>query len=164
MLKVSGLSRIRSLADLMELYERNYIMLRQLLPEELPVASVCMVSRVPHALDLHLQVHERFRFTSELVLSYHFRQGRDWISQPDLHIRIYHDARSAEVMLARPRHAPTFILERDQGSLWRRWKANRLLYKWLHYCLHQGHSFRSGGIGHMPAGFQSIESATSPVL
>ena len=130
---------------LMELYERNYIHMRRLLPV-IPAAGAG-VSRVANGLDLHLHVIERFRYTSELLLTYRFTQQATVVAEPNLRIRVYHDARMAEVMTAHLRHHPAFDAG-DTGkpslpSLQTRWRINRFLDKWLSYCLRQGHRFSS---------------------
>lgn len=134
-------------AALMDLYERNYINMRRLLPV-MPSAKVGYVSRVSGGLDLHLYINERCRYTSELVLTYQFGQNDGAIiAEPNLRIRIYHDARQAEVMAAHLRHYPAFATDvlahhrADGAQLFIRWRINRFLYKWLAYCLRQGHRF-----------------------
>ncbi|MFO1350536.1 MAG: DUF1249 domain-containing protein [Gammaproteobacteria bacterium] len=126
-------------AGLMDLYERNYIQLRLLIPR-LPAAGESLVSRAPGSLDVHLTVVERFRYTAELNLTYFFRKEDEPKAEPDVRIRIYHDARLAEVMAAHLRHWPVFANE-EQVGLATRWRVNRFLFKWLSYCLHQGHRF-----------------------
>ncbi len=136
-----------SFSALMDLYERNYIQIRRLLPV-MPPASAVRVSQTPGGLDLHLRIIERCPYTSELILTYQF--GRDDgppIAEPDLRIRVYHDARLAEAMAAHLRHhaaLSTDLLDTgraDRASLYLRWRINRFLYKWLSYCLRQGHRF-----------------------
>jgi len=134
-------------AALMDLYERNYINIRRLLPV-MPPALVERVSRTPGGMDLHLSVTERCRYTSELILTYQFGQDDgSTIAEPNLWIRVYHDARQAEVMAAHPRHRPTFAIDAlahhrpEHIPLATRWRINRFLYKWLSYCLRQGHRF-----------------------
>jgi uncharacterized protein YqiB (DUF1249 family) len=136
-----------SFSALMDLYERNYINMRRLLPT-MPPASAVRVSRTPGGLDLHLRVVERCRYTSELILTYQFSQEESPpVAEPDLHIRVYHDARLAEVVTAHLRHhvflgADSLDLGRmDFLHLYNRWRINRFLYKWLTYCLRQGHRF-----------------------
>lgn len=136
-----------SFAALMDLYERNYINLRRLLPV-VPPLSVARISQVAGALDLHLQVLERNRYTSDLSLTYRFNHENGSVStEPDLHIRVYHDARMAEVMTARPRYRTVLATkthpkyEPDDTHLYTRWRINRFLFKWLTYCLRQGHHF-----------------------
>jgi len=127
---------------LMDLYERNYIRIRRLIPH-MPAAGEETISALPDALDLHLHVLERFRYTTELHLSYRFERADGIALEPDLLIRVYHDARQAEVTAARLRHWPEFQGEAQppQPTLQSRWHVNRFLYKWLNYCLYQGHSF-----------------------
>ncbi|RUQ38111.1 MAG: DUF1249 domain-containing protein [Candidatus Competibacteraceae bacterium] len=137
-----------SFAALMDLYERNYIDMRRLLPD-MPPPATALVSKVTGGLDLHLRVIECNRYTSDLNLTYRFREQNGAIlNEPDLHVRIYHDARQAEVMAAQLRHyAVAFSAEADAGCstnparLRHRWQINRFLYKWLTYCLRQGHRF-----------------------
>lgn len=138
-----------SFASLMDLYERNYMLLRRLLPAMPPASAVC-VSRIDGALDLHLRIDERFRYTSELTLTYRFEcESGPALLEPDLHVRIYHDARLAEVMVARLRHGPPYCLGAadDASELHARCRANRFLYKWLGYCTRQGHGFASFDAG-----------------
>ena len=129
---------------LMDLYERNYIQVRRLVPW-LPSPGEARVSRVEEGLDLHLKVVERHRYTTDVALTYYFRREQGPLLEPDLHVRIYHDARVAEVLTAQLRHWPQFNMlhwdvDRD-SQLYARWRVNRFLYKWLHYCLYQGHRF-----------------------
>ncbi len=145
-------------ARLMDLYEQNYILMRRLAPE-LPAPKVGAISQVPGALDLHLRALERFRYTSECQLTYQFLREHGLLLQPDLRIRIYHDARLAEVLSWTPRHTSPFqLLEEDQSQLKMKWKANRFLYKWLHYCLGQGHQFLQQYQGQTPIGFVRTNS------
>lgn len=136
-----------SFSALMDLYERNYIGMRRLLPM-MPPASATRVSQTPGGLDLHLHVIERCRYTSELLLTYQFDQEDGLlITEPDLRIRVYHDARLAEVVAAHLRHRAFLeTMHRDMErtnhiQLYNRWRINRFLYKWLTYCLRQGHRF-----------------------
>lgn len=141
-----------SFSALMDLYERNYIQLRRLLPV-MPSALTVQVSQTPGGLDLYLRIIERCRYTSELTLTYQFsHDDGPPVAEPDLRIRVYHDARLAEVMAVHARRpfstnlADTGRVLADTGrvdraSLYLRWRINRFLYKWLSYCLRQGHCF-----------------------
>lgn len=131
----------RSFANLMELYENNYIFIRRLVPDldRLPVQSV---SQVAGAVDLQLTVIERCPYTTTLALTHVFDAGAE--TSPDIEIRIYHDARTAEVLPSSS--LKTFGVweggERpDPRSLAWRWEVNRFLYRWLRYCLGEGHRF-----------------------
>lgn len=136
-----------SFPALMDLYERNYIQIRRLLPD-MPPATAVQVSQTPGALDLHLRIVERYPYTSELNLTYQFDdEAGPPIIEPDLRIRVYHDARQAEALTAHLRHHAAFSNDLatsgqlDRARLYRRWRINRFLYKWLSYCLWQGHRF-----------------------
>lgn len=137
--------RPRSFMGLMELYEINYMRVRQLCPG-LSAIACCAVSRREGALDLHLRILERARYTTTLRLTYYLQDshGYGFVPNPDLKVRVYHDARQAEV-LSRSL-GQTELVARGAGlgtdtELAVRWRLNRFLYKWLGYCRHQGHGF-----------------------
>ena len=128
----------RSFAGLMELYEQNYLRLRNLAPD-LAVADE-MVSSVPGHEDLFLSVSERCPYTTMLRLTYQFEdeEGKA-LFEPDLHLRVYHDARVVEVMHYHSRtRGPLYIAD----LIDKKWMMNRFLYKWLGYCQYQGHYFQ----------------------
>ena len=123
----------------------------------LPAAGTELVSRVENGLDLHLTVCERFRYTSELLLTYHFQRQDEIKIEPNLLVRIYHDARQAEVMTAELRHWLAFDAAQEAG-LEARWRVNRFLFKWLNYCLHQGHKFN------LPATANPTQDSPTPAM
>lgn len=136
-----------SFSALMDLYECNYINIRRLAPT-LPYQPITLTSHIPGGLNLYLQIIERFRYTTEINLTYHFVENGTILAEPNLRIRIYHDARLAEVLQAQLRHFPAFDAEfsscppqTDVIPLYWRWRINRFLFKWLSYCLRQGHRF-----------------------
>ena len=126
----------RSFAGLMELYEQNYIRLRNIVPD-LEIADE-MISAVPGHEDLHLSITQRCKYTTMLRMTYEFEEAGQRIFEPDLHLKIYHDARVVEVQQFQSRsHGPLYIAD----MIAQKWMMNRFLYKWLGYCLHQGHYF-----------------------
>ncbi|WP_018878919.1 DUF1249 domain-containing protein [Thioalkalivibrio sp. ALE9] len=135
--------RPESFAALMEMYEENYLALRRLCPE-LERQPVRSVSRVAGALDLYLEVLERTRYTTTLHLTYRFDHQGERREQPDMRVRLFHDARQAEVLELYCRTigdgAVPEMLSGHPGLVCR-WRHNRFLYKWLRYCLRQGHRF-----------------------
>jgi uncharacterized protein YqiB (DUF1249 family) len=68
------------------------------------------------------------------------------LADPDLQIRVYHDARLAEVRSCARWHRHEVLqsirseLARDLGD---RWLRNIMLNKWLDYCVERGHRFLS---------------------
>lgn len=138
---VTDHDRAGSFARLMDLYECNYIGLRRLAPE-LPHEPLTLRSQITGGLPLYLHLLQRHRYTTDLVLTYRFAQPTGWRAEPNLGIRIYHDARQAEVMSACLRHSSAFDAAHC-NELSQRWRVNRFLWKWLNYCLYQGHHFPS---------------------
>lgn len=145
----------RSFAALMELYETNYIFMRRLV-SDLDRARDVTVSRVDGTPDLHLMVMERCAYTTSVLLTHCFRTGEAPEMTPALKVRVYHDARVAEV-LPESRLAG-FSWWRDQAPpqpatlVWR-WEVNRFLNRWLRYCLGEGHAFEANrypGPAHRP--------------
>lgn len=129
-------------ASLMELYERNYVLIRLLVPELKGMQPGYFVSRHQNAMPLELSVLSHSRYTSTFNLTYRFNEklarGRSQC-EPDLVIRLYHDARSCEVMsglLPEGRIEVRRTRDLDEGR-----RLNRFLNKWLSYCIRQGHCF-----------------------
>ncbi|MAT65065.1 MAG: hypothetical protein CMN57_05435 [Gammaproteobacteria bacterium] len=141
--------RQNDLSDLMAIYECNYIRLRQLLREADAYAlDTPYVSQAARALDLHLHLHERSRYTTTLSLTYLFQDALGEFPAPDIRVRLYHDARLAEVIACgrrRGRRDAVYDRMRNRYSLDRKWHMNRFLQKWLGYCLRQGHRFTPPG-------------------
>jgi uncharacterized protein YqiB (DUF1249 family) len=133
----------RDFAGLMALYEGNYIRLRNLVPD-LDAIPDTVISNARGALDLHLRILERCKFTTTLNLSYHFQDSEGMFPAPDMRVRIYHDARVGEVIACGRRrglrHAEYNRMHHNY-SIDEKWRINRFLQKWLGYCLIQGHRF-----------------------
>ena len=138
-------ARARSFAGLMELYEQNYMRLRNIAPD-LTVADE-MISTVPDHQDLYLSITQRCKYTTMLRMTYQFDNGGEVLFEPDLHLKVYHDARVVEVQQFQSRsRGPLFLADVVE----RKWLMNRFLYKWLGYCLYQGHYFQP--MRHLKAG------------
>ena len=121
---------------LMTLYESNYIKLHQLgSPLEWP-ADV-MVSSSPRDNDLHAEIVKREAYTTTLRLTYWFQEADGLaVPDPDIVVRIYHDARLVEAVRSRDvhRHAKLRELVRSNNEeLDRRWRINMLYNKWIEY-------------------------------
>ena len=137
----------RSFGGLMALYESNYLKLTHLLGE-LRSGDLQAVSRASDDLPLHLSqgVADSTRYTHDLQLTYLFDTEDCQLADPDLCVRVYMDARMAEVRswASHHRHNALLQLRRSYGrELDRRWARNMMLAKWLDYLLEQGHSFAS---------------------
>ena len=141
-------------ASLMDLYENNYLRLKKLLPQ-LDSFSGEAVSHIDGCLDLHVTLLERSRYTSTYHLSYYFPGAgvNTLVAEPDLTIRVYHDADMVEVLAGHLRHGRVRLNHLPGHSLRVKWKLNRFLYRWLGFCLHLGHSV------HASADTQTVEKS-----
>ena len=130
--------------NLMELYEQNYLQLRLLVPDLKHGELATHVSRVEGCLPVYLQLMEQSPYTTTLRLTYRFigTNGRSMraAAEPDLMLRVYHDARTAEVVSGLI-HGQAHVQRQTRG-LDNSWRLNRFLYKWVRYLHHRGHQFR----------------------
>ena len=134
--RTGGAIEPHSFSGLMDLYEQNYIRLRQIVPD-LTVADQ-MISSVPGHTDLYLSVKQRCKYTTMLSMTYRFGGSGNYLFEPDLHLKVYHDARVVEVQhLLKRQHG----LVHTDHMIGHKWTMNRFLYKWLGFCLYQGHFF-----------------------
>lgn len=100
-------------------------------------------SIVPGSPLLRMDILERHPYTRFLRLTYQFEKDQQQEISPDAHIRMYQDARLAEVTsfdpeqgfkrLAHPWYPHHQLFQRT-------WRQNLVLDKWLGYLLQQGHS------------------------
>lgn len=131
-------------SDLMEVYETNYRLLARLIPR---IDSVHghLVSEVDACLDLHLQLMERHKYTDIFSLTYLFDREEGRVAEPGIVIRLYHDAKVAEVFECGACVEEAVECDGTVHGLAdlseRQWGVNLFLEKWLAYCLERGHRF-----------------------
>lgn len=136
----------------MTLYESNYIRLGWLVGDLRALAGT-QRSCVDGDCELKLSVLERGPYTTTVALTYVFAEGDAVVEDPNLEIRVYHDARLAEARTdaPRPTHAALRALreralrEASEEALGQRWARNMMLNKWLEYCRDRGHRFGAAG-------------------
>ncbi|HEX7381383.1 MAG TPA: DUF1249 domain-containing protein [Nevskiaceae bacterium] len=138
------------LARLIDLYERNYRLLEQLVPElDLPFDHArSLAGSEP---ELRLAVVARARYTCELRLYYRFCAGAQ---RPDLRVRVCRDALTAEALGDPPVHCWPLVdgeIQTAAQFLGAQWHRNLFLLRWLEYLLARGHGFSLAG---RPRGFQ----------
>jgi len=127
---------------LMGMHSENYHRLARLFaPHRLVAGSY--LSTVDDHLDVMLEVTEHHRYTVDLLLTYCLRDAETGGLVPSANIRMYRDARMAEVLHY---HADQ-RLERAIGPLppartifERRVRRSSFLNRWLEYLAEQGHS------------------------
>ena len=132
-----------SFVGLMTLYESNYVRLGWLAKDLRAVVSGA-VSRVHADCDLYLTPVELCRYTSVFRLTYEFDHAGATLKDPDLEVRVYHDAKLAEVCGLRRIQRHPRLAQLQSGlkrELDQRWARNMMLNKWLEYCAERGHRF-----------------------
>lgn len=97
-------------------------------------------SRLDDSVDLHLEVLEQSRYTSTVRLTYYFCDGAERVPEPDVTLRVYHDARQVELCGLGAGGLPVARLFEAPG-LEQKWKVNLFVSKWLAFCRRQGHRF-----------------------
>ncbi len=125
------------LADLMRTYETNYAKLNALLPRNAVVGQ----QRCYQAADLiyHLKVLEVTKYTTLVEICQ--TDDISTFSLPVMSVRLYHDARVAEVcasesisyVAARYDYPNRHMRQKDEKA-----QLNRFLGDWLTFCLKQG--------------------------
>lgn len=133
-----------SFSALMTIYESNYLKLERLL-EGLDLSGEAWISAATDDCDLHLKLLKSERYTTTFKMTYRFDDMADGpVADPDLIVRIYHDAGLAEGAGGRHFHQHHVLRELarvHRAELDRRWRTNIMLNKWLDYILHMGHEF-----------------------
>ncbi|HET9048635.1 MAG TPA: DUF1249 domain-containing protein [Chiayiivirga sp.] len=127
---------------LMDLYAENFARFQRTFPlQRLPANH--WRSSVDDGLDLHLDVIERHRYTTEIRLTYDLADPLTGAPDPSAYLRIYHDARLIEVThchLGR-RWQDVLGLNPSLATLvGHRMRMNTFLWKWLDYLSDLGHS------------------------
>jgi uncharacterized protein YqiB (DUF1249 family) len=136
-----------SIGGLMALYESNFIKLDLLVgvnDESTREPGNCRLSHSPLDCDLYLNVEASTRYTRILRMTYLFDEDGHPVADPDLIIRVYLDARMAEVIGWADHHRHALLkglAVRFRREIDRRWSNNMMLSKWLDYLLESQHSF-----------------------
>jgi len=140
-----GLRRPPRLKHLQQVQEEIYRQMQLLIPDAVAHHDA-FLSKVSGSPLLQLEILERHAYTHFLRLTYLFDHEDGPQPQPDAHIRLYQDARIAEVTAfnseqgcSRSAH-PWYPI---RPLMQRAWRENVTLEKWLGYLLGQGHSFDS---------------------
>ena len=130
---------------LQDLQTEIYRQLQLLIPDEVAHYD-SFQSEVHGSPLLRMDILERHPYTQFLRLTYQFKKDEQREIAPDAHIRMYNDARLAEVTSFNPEQGfkrfahPCYP---QQQIFQRAWRQNQALDKWLSYLLHQGHSITS---------------------
>lgn len=125
------------------LCEANYARLLKLLPDlDVQDLREYRISWQGRGALVRLEVEERFRYTSTVLVSQQFDDQSRWLESPQLLVRLYHDARMAEVLCIRQRRQlsgryaypnPRMHQPDEKAQL------NAFLGECLNQCLSHGH-------------------------
>jgi len=140
--------------SLMEVFEHNYILVRRLLGD-LRHLSDQQSLRNDNGPDILVECTERGPYTFTLKFTHQLFAMANTQQMPVIRVRIYMDARSAEVW---EHKANTTCLKDEAIScLKRRWRRNRFLLRWLTYLLQQGYQLDK--INPAPAQLAPVDEA-----
>jgi uncharacterized protein YqiB (DUF1249 family) len=126
--------------------ELNYARLRRILPDiaqcDRRLVGLPAISIHQHERRLQFCVTERSRYTTSLEIA-EFGQRLDWGLSAEFCVRLYHDARMAEVIAfqrqrncaVRSAYPNSRMHLPDEKKQW-----NILLSEWLKHCLAHGHT------------------------
>jgi uncharacterized protein YqiB (DUF1249 family) len=137
-----------TVGSLIDLCEENYDLLLSVAPGLARMTGEHR-SRLDGSVDLHLEVLEQSRYTSTVRLTYYFCDGTQRVPEPDVTLRVYHDARQVELCELGAGALPVARLFEAPG-LEQKWKVNLFVSKWLAFCRRQGHRFRAPALAGHP--------------
>jgi uncharacterized protein YqiB (DUF1249 family) len=122
---------------LAQVCEANYERLLKLIPglKNMDESQVACAAGKPA---LHLALLENSPYTITLELSHCFSKGFESLLEPAVRIRVYLDARAAEVLCDHDRPQVHHALEREcqaREVMDYKWSLNYFLSQWLDHCL-----------------------------
>ena len=129
--------------------ELNYARLMRLLPRlstvDLHEFGVELAGRP--SLQLRLEVKERCKYTTMLDVSQRSLDGVDqalpWVVNPTFSLRIYHDAKMAEVISFDRHHRLQAKYDYPNDKMYQadeKAQLNQFLGEWLSHCIQYGHA------------------------
>lgn len=130
-----------TIGDTINLYERNYVQLMAVMPQmrKLDSSVVLLVGQFGR---LCLDVLESSPYTSVVMLTYQLGSGDRWVKDPQITVRMYHDAKVAEV-IAYQQHQYMRPWYHDMGETRavspEKRQVNLFLSEWLSHCLREGY-------------------------
>ena len=133
--------RLSRLGWLMGLYGENHAKLAGLFDVR-ALARGHYVSMAGDGLELHIEVMEQHRYTTELRLSYAMLDPVTGEPDPSAFVRVYHDARQLEVThcyVGRRWQDVIGMNPPPDAVFGYRFRINTFIGKWLDYLSTQGH-------------------------
>ncbi|MFP8966609.1 DUF1249 domain-containing protein [Pokkaliibacter sp. CJK22405] len=132
---------VPDLARIMAEGEANYRRLMKLLPSLEEGASYRYGLHLPdgHQGEISLRVTDSFAYTTAIEVEQSLGSS-PWLKAPRLHVRLYHDARIAEVIAPKGRMLSGVYVYPNPGMKAPDEKAqlNTFLAEWLNHCIDYG--------------------------
>lgn len=122
----------------------NYRKLFSLIPDLLAYNGSAIGHAANHSA-LHLEVIDRSPYTLTVQLTYRFKKNLDEFMEPAVRIRLYLDAKLAEVISDHARPAVPLVFKNPSFSheiMNYKWRLNYFLQKWLDHCLNKNYQFK----------------------
>lgn len=130
--------------SLEQLCASNYRKLFSLIPDLLAYHDHAIGQAANHSA-LHLDVIDRSPYTVTVQLTYRFKKNLEELMEPAVRIRLYLDAKLAEVISDHARSAVPLVFKDPGLSLEimnYKWRLNYFLQKWLDHCLNKNYQFK----------------------
>jgi uncharacterized protein YqiB (DUF1249 family) len=140
---VSCLNPVNKSRILQTLCESNFHKLFRLAPE-LTRIEMAAPAEAKGRPTLYIRILERNRYTLTLELTHRFEFENEGRAEPAVKIRVYLDAKSAEVLRDTSRSLVRQVLRDDFAPeivLEYKWTVNYFLERWLDHCIEQGYRF-----------------------
>lgn len=140
---VSSLNPINKSCILQTLCETNFHRLFRLAPDLLRIKTTATAQASGNPT-LYIRILERNRYTLTLELTHRFEFENEGRVEPAVKIRVYLDAKSAEVLRDTSRALVRHALQNNPAPeivLEYKWTVNYFLERWLDHCIEQGYRF-----------------------
>ncbi len=128
-----------------QICESNYLKFLRLIPDLYQIKTSA-IGLFPNKPSLHLKIIERTAYTLTVQLTHCFMDTPDELIEPAVKIRLYVDAKLAEVLRDHSR-TDVFKAISDAGQSKKimdyKWSLNYFLGKWLDYCLQTDYRFET---------------------
>ncbi len=144
----SSLNPINKSCILQILCESNFHKLFRLAPDLLRI-QCCATAKTSGRPTLYIRILERNPYTLTIELTHRFASETDGRGEPGVRIRVYLDAKSAEVLRDSSRPLISHVLQKNPAPeivLDYKWTINYFLERWLDHCIEQGYRFDRSGM------------------
>lgn len=132
-----------SVGDTIDLYEGNYARLICLVPDLSLLTQTRLLEMTPE-LSLRMEVIERTRYTTVLLMRGEFAHRQSLVSEPVMKVRVSHDAQVAEVISYQDHGRLDARYEQPNRAMMGRFEkrqVNRFLREWLDCCFSRDEAF-----------------------